>query len=145
MKFPETSPIIEHTHQLRSRYGETDKMGYVYYGRYLEYFEVARTEMIRAHGLSYRELEESGVMLPVIHSEIEYNVPVLYDEEMQIRVMVFEKPAYRLQTFYEVTTNSSKDIHALGEVTLCFVDATTRKPCRAPEVFLEGMLNYPQK
>lgn len=74
ISFPDREPLIEYTHKLRSRYGETDKMGYVYYGRYLEYFEVARTEMIRSFGLSYRELEENGVMLPVIHSELEYKI-----------------------------------------------------------------------
>ncbi len=139
MKFPDKEPLVEYTHTLRSRYGETDRMGYVYYGRYLEYFEVARTEMIRAHGLSYRELEESGVMLPVIHSEVEYKAPILYDEKMYVKVMVFEVPSVRLQTFYEVTTPASDKIHVYGEVSLCFVDAETRRPCRAPASFTEPM------
>jgi acyl-CoA thioester hydrolase len=115
-------------------------MGYVYYGRYLEYFEVARTEMIRAFGFSYRELEESGVMLPVIHSEIEYKAPILYDEEMLIKVMVFKEPAVSLETFYEITTTESKKIHVRGEVTLCFAHSDTRKPCRAPNTFIRSML-----
>ena len=136
MKFPDKEPIIEYTHELRSRYGETDRMGYVYYGRYLEYFEVARTEMIRSYGLSYREMEESGVMLPVIHTENEYKMPILYDEKMQIKVMVFDVPSVRLQTFYEVTTEDSDSIHILGEVSLCFMDAESRRPCRAPESFI---------
>lgn len=113
-------------------------MGYVYYGRYLEYFEVARTEMIRSYGLSYRELEESGVMLPVIHSEIEYKIPILYDEEMFVKVMVFDVPEVRLQTFYEVKTKKSDSVHVFGEVSLCFADADTRKPCRAPRAFIES-------
>jgi len=136
VKFPDKEPIIEYTHELRSRYGETDRMGYVYYGRYLEYFEVARTEMIRSYGLSYREMEESGVMLPVIHTENEYKMPILYDEKMQIKVMVFDVPSVRLQTFYEVTTEDSDSIHILGEVSLCFMDAESRRPCRAPESFI---------
>lgn len=140
MKYPDKRPLIEYTHELRSRYGETDRMGYVYYGRYLEYFEVARTEMIRSYGLSYREMEESGVMLPVIHSEIEYKIPVLYDENMQIKVMVFDVPSVRLQTFYEVTTSGSDDIHVLGEVSLCFMNAQTRRPCRAPESFVNSII-----
>lgn len=140
VKYPGKSPLIEYTHELRSRYGETDRMGYVYYGRYLEYFEVARTEMIRSCGLSYREMEESGVMLPVIHSEIEYKIPVLYDENMQVKVMIFDVPAVRLQTFYEVTTSGSDDIHVFGEVSLCFMDAQTRRPCRAPEFFVNSII-----
>jgi acyl-CoA thioester hydrolase len=139
VKFPDKKPIVEYTHTLRSRYGETDRMGYVYYGRYLEYFEVARTEMIRSYGLSYRELEESGVMLPVIHSEVEYKAPILYDEEMHVKVMVFEVPAVRLQTFYEVTTPASDAVHVYGEVSLCFMDAETRRPRRAPASFTEPM------
>ena len=87
--FPDSNPLLTFTYQLRSRYSETDKMGYVYYGRYLEYFEVARTEMIRQAGFSYRDLEESGIMLPVIHSEIQYKQPIFYDERMDIRVLRF--------------------------------------------------------
>lgn len=136
ISFPDKKPLIEYVHTLRSRYGETDKMGYVYYGRYLEYFEVARTEMIRSFGLSYRELEEEGVMLPVIHSELEYKLPVHYDVEMEIKVMVFDTPGVRLQTFYEVSTKDSSQIHVVGEVSLCFMNSETRKPCRAPKEFL---------
>lgn len=141
MKVPDKNPIIKYTHTLRSRYGETDRMGYVYYGRYLEYFEVARTEMIRSYGLSYRELEESGVMLPVIHSELEYKAPILYDEKMFVTVKVFEVPTVRLQTFYEVTTPQSDKVHVYGEVSLCFLDAETRRPCRAPKSFINGLRN----
>ncbi|MEO9884838.1 MAG: thioesterase family protein [Balneola sp.] len=135
--FPDKEPLIKYSHKLRSRYGETDKMGYVYYGRYLEYFEVARTEMIRSFGFSYRELEDKGVMLPVIHSELEYKQPIHYDVEMEIKVMVYDIPSVRLQTFYEVLTKDSDKAHVLGEVSLCFMDANSRRPCRAPKEFLE--------
>ena len=124
---------------MRSRYGETDRMGYVYYGRYLEYFEAARTELIRSCGFTYREMEEAGVMLPVIHSEIEYKTPVLYDEQMHIKVMIFERPQVRLQTFYEVRTQSSDSVHAFGEVTLVFMDSESRRPRKAPDEFLNGI------
>ncbi|MFA5670421.1 MAG: thioesterase family protein [Balneolaceae bacterium] len=137
VKFPDKKPLIDYTHTLRSRYGETDKMGYVYYGRYLEYFEVARTEMIRSFGISYRQLEDQGIMLPVIHTEIDYKKPIFYDVEMKIRVLVFDVPSVRLQTFYEVTTKEDPTIHILGEVSLCFTNAETRRPCRAPDSFLD--------
>lgn len=142
ISFPDKKPLIKYTHTLRSRYGETDKMGYVYYGRYLEYFEVARTEMIRSFGLSYRELEENGVMLPVIHSELEYKIPVHYDVEMEIKVMVFDIPQVRLQTFYEVSTQAQKIPHVLGEVSLCFMDSVSRRPCRAPHEFLSKITKH---
>ncbi len=139
MNFPDKSPIIEYTHTLRSRYGETDRMGYVYYGRYLEYFEVARTEMIRSYGTSYREMEDSGILLPVTHAELDYKAPITYDEEMFIKVMVFEIPTVRLQTFYEVTTPNSDEVHVYGEVSLCFMNADSRKPCRAPDSFIQSL------
>jgi len=137
IQFPDKKPLIEYSHTLRSRYGETDKMGYVYYGRYLEYFEVARTEMIRSYGISYRELEDDGVMLPVIHSELEYKIPIHYDVEMDIKVLVYEEPSVRLQTFYKVLTEAHESPHVFGEVSLCFMDAETRRPCRAPSSFID--------
>jgi len=136
MKFPDKQPLSTYTHILRSRYGETDQMGYVYYGRYLEYFEVARTEMIRALGLPYKKMEEEGIMLPVIHAEIDYQSPVFYDEELQIKVSVFDKPFVRLDTWYNIFTNRIETPHASGRVTLCFMNEFNRKPCRAPEYFL---------
>ena len=76
VQFPDASPIHSFEYRLRSRYSETDKMGYVYYGRYLEYFEEARTEMIRSLGMSYDAMEDEGIMLPVVHSEIDYKQPL---------------------------------------------------------------------
>jgi acyl-CoA thioester hydrolase len=110
-------------------------MGYVYYGRYLEYFEVARTEMIRSLGIPYSRLEEDGFMLPVVHAELDYKAPVHYDELMTIEVSVFDKPMVRLDTFYRVFTSRLEKPHVLGQVTLCFTDSKNRKPCRAPDYF----------
>ncbi|GAB5407824.1 MAG: thioesterase family protein [Balneolaceae bacterium] len=137
MNIPEKNPLIEFDYVLRSRYGETDKMGYVYYGRYLEYFEVARTEMIRSYGLSYRKMEDEGVMLPVIHAELEYKSPVFYDEEIIIKVLVFDSPGVRLKTFYKVIAKERDTLCVLGEVSLCFMDDKTRRPTRAPKYFLD--------
>ncbi|MCG2588399.1 acyl-CoA thioesterase [Rhodohalobacter sulfatireducens] len=135
IRFPETKPIIRFNYELRSRYGETDQMGYVYYGRYLEYFEVARTEMIRSLGIPYSRLEEDGFMLPVVYAQLEYKAPIHYDELMTIEVSVFEKPMVRLDTFYRVLTSRLEKPHVLGQVTLCFTDTENRRPCRAPDYF----------
>ena len=137
LSFPDTSPILSYTHVLRSRYGETDQMGYVYYGRYPEFFEVARTEMLRSMNLSYRKMEENGVMLPVVSMEIDYKQPVFYDEEMQIKVMLFDKPLVRLQTYYAIYTKRQQKPHVKGRVALCFIDTVTRKPVKAPASFLK--------
>lgn len=139
--FPETKPIHVYTHQLRSRYGETDQMGYVYYGRYLEYFEEARTEMIRSFGFPYSKLEKNGVMLPVIHTEVAYKAPVFYDELMDIEVLLYEIPTVRLETYYRVYTQRKQAPHILGKVELCFMKEDTRKPCRAPKSFIDGLNN----
>lgn len=112
-------------------------MGYVYYGRYPEFFEVARTEMLRSLNFSYRKMEDDGVMLPVISMEIDYKQPVFYDEEMQIKVMLFEKPVVRLQTYYAIYTERQEKPHVKGRVALCFTDTETRKPVRAPDSFME--------
>ncbi|WP_069129985.1 acyl-CoA thioesterase [Rhodohalobacter halophilus] len=139
--FPENDPVLNYSHTLRSRYGETDQMGYVYYGRYLEYFEVARTEMIRSLGFSYKKLEDEGIMLPVIYSQIEYKAPVFYDEQMRIEVSVFDKPLVRLETFYRIFTDRSENPNVLGQVNLCFTDSKTRRPLKAPDHFLLHLEN----
>lgn len=136
--FPDESPVFSYTHRLRSRYSETDKMGYVYYGHYLSYFEVARTEMLRNAGIAYSDMERDGIMLPVIHAQTTYKHPVHYDDMMNIEVMLFKKPLIKLDTYYRVITGAGdkKKIHATGQVILCFTRADTRKPCRAPEYIL---------
>lgn len=136
---PSSAPIYSYNHKLRSRYGETDKMGYVYYGRYLEYFEVARTEMIRSLGMPYSALEEKGIMLPVIHTQVDYKAPIYYDELMTVKVHLFSIPTVKLETYYEIYTDRSEYPHALGKVTLCFMKEENRKPCRAPEHFLDSL------
>jgi acyl-CoA thioester hydrolase len=136
---PPSEPLFVYSHDMRSRYGETDKMGYVYYGRYMEYFEVARTEMIRAAGIPYRQLEERGFMLPVVESHIQYKLPILYDELMSVRVIIHDIPGVRLNTYYEIRTDNGNKLHTIGQVVLCFVDATTRRPVKAPDFFLSGI------
>lgn len=137
--FPDQKPIYSYTHQLRSRYGETDQMGYVYYGRYLEYFEESRTEMIRSLGFPYTKLEENGVMLPVIHTSVDYKAPIFYDELMSIEVVLFDIPTVRLHTYYKVFTDRQKQPHVLGKVELCFMKENSRKPCRAPSEFVDNL------
>ncbi len=139
LRFPEQDPLFRYTHRIRSRYGETDQMGYVYYGRYLEYFEVARTEMIRRLGMPYSEMEKEGVMLPVTEAALEYKAPVFYDEEMRVEVTIFEPPLVRLHTFYRVYTDRQSAPHVFGKVTLAFSDVESRKPRRAPDHFLQKL------
>lgn len=138
---PDKSPGYTYSHEMRSRYGETDKMGYVYYGHYLGYFEEARTEMIRSLGIPYSQLEDEGFMLPVVHAQIDYKAPVHYDELMQVKVHLYDLPSVKLETYYEVYTGRREDAHVTGQVTLCFMDKTSRKPCRAPKHFVDKIIS----
>ena len=104
VKLPKTRPLISYTIQLRSRYSETDKMGYVYYGHFLQYFEVVRAELVRELGMPYRVMEDNGVMLPVVNAEVTYKRPVNYDELMNITVHIYDYPTARLITYYNVIT-----------------------------------------
>lgn len=137
----EKKPLLVYEHKLRSRYAETDQMGYVYHGRFLEYFEEARTEMIREAGVSYKALEDAGVMLPVMHVSLDYKRPAFYDELLTIRVKIFDEPATRLYTHYEVVGTDAK-VKITGLVVLCFVDFKTRRPCPPPDFFVEGMKSF---
>ncbi|MEX0773591.1 MAG: thioesterase family protein [Balneolales bacterium] len=139
---PDQEPLISYTHSMRSRYSETDRMGYVYHGHYLEYFEVARTEFIRETGHPYSKLEDAGIMLPVFNAEIQYKKPIRYDELMHISVHIYEWPTVRFNTFYEINTDEGKGHNVLGKVELCFTDANKRRPIRVPLSFLNDFKKY---
>ncbi len=132
-------PLASYSVKVRPRYSETDQMGYVYHGRFVEYFEMARTEMVREAGFSYDKLEKMGVMMPIIDLSLKFNEPAFYDEELTVTVSIFEKPGIRLRTHYEIR-NSEGKLNNTGSVTLCFVDKETRRPVRPPQEFIDGML-----
>lgn len=120
--------------KVRVRYGETDQMGYVYYGNYAMYYEVARVESLRQLGLSYKELEDGGVMMPVLENKSRFIAPALYDDELRIVTTIKEKPSVRINFEYEIYNGSNMLIHQ-GETRLAFVNKQTGKPCRPPEHF----------
>lgn len=112
-------------------------MGYVYHGHFLSYFEMARTEMIRNLGMSYADLEQQGYLLPVHRIEIDFKEPLTYDELFMVQVSIYALPSVRLETWYRVSDASGERLKALGQVTLIFTNAATRKPVRAPALFLD--------
>jgi acyl-CoA thioester hydrolase len=81
-------PLAEDVLRVRVSYRDTDQMGYVYYANYLVYFEMARTELLRNLGRTYRECEEEGVFLPVIEAQCKYNAPAHYDDLLEVHVRV---------------------------------------------------------
>ena len=117
---------------IRVRYGETDQMGYVYYGHYAMYYEVARVESLRQLGLTYRELEESGVIMPVLENHSKFIAPARYDDLLRIVTTLPEKPGVRIRFQYEIFNEGNGLLHQ-GETLLVFTDQKTNKPCRPPQ------------
>ncbi len=137
--------MYRHETHIRVRYGETDQMGYLYYGNYAQYYEVGRVEMIRSLGVSYKELEEvHGIWLPVVSLEMRFVRPALYDDLLTIRSEVRKLPDTHITFDVEIVNEKHKMVNA-GRVRLCFFAAATKKVVPIPEVLREKMLPfYPQ-
>ena len=127
--------------KVRVRYADTDQMGYMYYGNYAAFFEVARTEMLRSEGMTYKSMEEEGVMMPVLEMKSKYIKPALYDDEILIKITIKDKPKVRIVFNYELFNPKQELIH-IGETTLVFVDMLKNKPCLAPQNFRDKIDVY---
>ena len=124
--------------QQRIRYGETDQMGYVYYGRYAEFYEIGRTELIRMLGMTYRDLEMRGILLPVVKLVAKYYKPAAYDELITIRTILRSLPTARITFFYEIYNEAGLLLNE-AEVQLVFTDSATRRPVRPPKDLLDAL------
>lgn len=127
--------------QVRVRYGETDQMGIVYYGYYAMYYEVARVECMRALGLSYKELEDDGFMMPVLENHSKYLGPAKYDELLTIKVSIKENPKVKI-TFDCDIYNEKNELINEGKTILVFVNKDTGKPCKIPEQMQKLLSTY---
>lgn len=116
---------------LRVRYAETDKMGVVYYANFLVWFEVARADLLRSLGWTYREMEAAGVSLPVIEAHCEYRRPARYDDEIDVRTEGRMVSAVRMKFSYTVVRRADQVVAAEGYTVHAAVDAGGR-PCRLP-------------
>jgi len=133
--------MIKSETNLRVIYGDTDKMGVVYYGIYPRYFEVGRTEMMREIGLCYSELEKRGIIMPVVQMNIEYFASAKYDDVLTIRTTVDEMPTARIRFNYEIFTEA-ETLLTRGFTDLSFIKADTLRACRPPVEFLESIKKY---
>jgi acyl-CoA thioester hydrolase len=133
--------MFSHTLQIRTRYAETDQMGYVYYGNYATYYEVARVEAMRAVGFSYKGMEDEGVMMPVLELKCEFKNPAFYDELITIKVTIPKMPSVRIVFLYEVTGEDGRLIN-LGETTLAFINKKSGKPVRMPDDLVQLLSPY---
>ena len=130
--------MYSNTHMIRVRYGETDKMGFVYYGIYAQYYEVGRVELLRSMGISYKSLEDLGFELPVIDFQIRYKKPACYDDEITVITKLRNNPSSKLIFDYECF-NDKKELLNFGKVTLIFISSKTKKICSPPKIFLDKL------
>lgn len=130
--------MFSYTHQIRVRYGDTDQMGYVYYGNYAYYYEQARAEAIRSVGITYKQLEDSGIMMPITRMTVKYIQPARYDELINVRTFVPEMPNRIITFAYEITNEAGALLNE-GETQLIFVDAVTRKMKPIPAVLMDKL------
>lgn len=133
--------MYENICKTRVRYGETDQMGYVYYGNYAQFLEIGRVEAMRALGMSYRDMEESGIMLPVTELNIKYLKPAFYDDEITIHTYIKEMPSIRIRFDYEIK-NTKGEVLCKAFTTLVFVKKENMRPRSAPEDFLEKLERF---
>lgn len=133
--------MYTHSTKIRVRYGETDQMGYVYYGNYAEYYEVARVEMLRSLGMDYAAMESSGVMMPVLELNCKYIKPALYDQEITIKTTIQDLPGVRIHFKYELF-NPAEELINIGTTTLVFIDMNKNRPCAPPENFMDKLRGF---
>jgi acyl-CoA thioester hydrolase len=131
------------TTQIRVRYGETDQMGYLYYGYYALYYEQGRAEAIRQLGFTYRELEEAGVIMPVVEMNAKYFRPALYDDLVTVKtsLRILDKESQQVQFHSELYNESGKLLNE-GIVTLVFFDPKTRRKISTPQVLFDKLAPY---
>lgn len=128
--------MLDFTTTFRVRYGETDQSSFVFNGNYAAYYEIGRTAAIRAMGISYKEIEERGVVMPLIYQNSRFHFPAFYDDLLTIKTSILEMPKARIVFRYEIFNESGKKIHS-GENALAFIDKKTHRPLRAPNWFIE--------
>jgi len=133
--------MYSHKTNIRVRYGETDKMGFVYYGIYAQYYEVGRVELLRSLGISYKSLEDSGYELPVVSFKINYKRPAFYDDEIIIKTSISETPSSKITFDYECFNLDGTLINN-GQVVLVFVNRDTKKPCKPPQIIIDNLKNF---
>ena len=129
--------MLTHTHHKRVRYGETDQMGYLYYGNYALYYEIGRVEMLRALGLTYRTMEDEwGVMMPVVNMESRYLRPARYDEDVAIETQLRRLPGRDITFHFELRDAGGKLLNG-GRVKLCFVERDGGRRVACPAALAE--------
>ena len=128
--------------KIRVRYGETDQMGYLYYGYYALYYEVGRAEAIRELGFTYREMEEMGVMMPVAELNAKYYRPAKYDDQITVKTILKELPTGSKISFHSELYNEAGELLNVGVTTLVFYDPIKKIKTVMPDALLEKLKTF---
>ena len=133
--------MLEDKINIRVRYADTDQMGFVYYGNYAKYYEIARVELFRNIGLTYKSLEEMGIGMPVIEMKTNFIMPAKYDEKLVVNIKIPELPKLKIIFFYEIF-NEKNELINTGETVLTFINLLTGKPKRVPSIMKDKLSKY---
>ena len=125
---------------IRVRYGETDQMGVVHHANYALYLEMGRTEWLRKKGISYKEMESGGIMLPVISMSLNYKKSGHYDDVLKVKTQLKKAPSVRIEFDYEIT-NEAGEILVTATTVLVFIDMKTKRPIKCPDAVFEKIMN----
>lgn len=128
--------MIETQTNIRVRYAETDQMNVVYHGNYAQYFEVARAECIRSFGFTYKQIEELGIMMPIVDIQIKFLRPAHYDDLLTVKAILKELPLEHKMEFHHEVYNEAGKLLTIGKVVLYLVDAITKERTTMPEAML---------
>jgi len=134
--------MLKFTTVVRVRYADTDKMQFVYNGKYFEYFEVGRTELLRSIGLPYKEIEDKGYQLPLLEAKIIYRNAARYDDLLEIESLVSDLPKPKIHIYYKIKRQSTSEIIAEGYTVHIFMKADTKKAVRPPQFYIDALLPY---
>ncbi len=133
--------MVHSTHRFRIRYAETDKMGFVYYGNYAQFFEVGRVELFRFIGVSYKKLEDNGLLMPVLELKVNYLRSIGYDEEILLETRLEKIEGLKVYFSYKIF-DSEGTLCTTGSTLLIFINKDTHRPVPVPDLILEKIKKH---
>lgn len=134
--------MLSHTTTIRVRYADTDKMQFVYNGKYLEYFEVGRTELLRSVGLPYSEIEKAGYQLPLREAGLKFKQPAGYDDLLDVEAKVEKLYTAEVYIKYKITRHGTDDLIAVGFTSHMFIHEDSKKPAKPPNIYIEKLAEF---
>jgi acyl-CoA thioester hydrolase len=137
--------MVSHVASVRVRYADTDKMQFVYNGKYLEYFEVGRTELLRSVGMPYTNVEKEGYQLPLIEAGLKYKQPAHYDDMLNIKASLNKLFSAKVHIEYEIRREEDDSLIVTGFTTHMFINSETKRPTKPPQIYVDALKKYFEK